>query len=82
MQKFDEDHAANVIRYFYPQISEQVVIFPILNKELILDEFNMLKDNIAKCYLIHNENDSKSEFISVPENDLFGFYQKQYRDDN
>jgi DNA sulfur modification protein DndD len=82
MQKFDEDHAANVIRYFYPHISEQVVIFPILNKELTVNEFNMLKDNVAKCYLIHNETDSKSVFIEIPDNDLFGFYNKQYRDDN
>jgi DNA sulfur modification protein DndD len=82
MQKFDEDHAANVIKYFYPQISEQVVIFPILNKELTLGEFNMLKDNVAKCYLIHNESDSLSCFMEVPDNDLFGFYSKLYHDDN
>lgn len=82
MQKFDEDHAANVIKYFYPSISEQVVIFPILKKELTEDEFKMLKGNIAKCYLINNKGESESEFLEISENKLFETYNKKYRDDN
>ncbi len=82
MQKFDEDHAENVIKYFYPNISEQVVIFPILKKELTLEEFKMLNKNISKCYLINNKGESESEFLSIPQTKLFETYNKLYRDDN
>lgn len=34
MQKFDKDHAENVIKEFYPNVSEQVVLFPLIHKEL------------------------------------------------
>ena len=82
MQKFDEDHAENVIKYFYPNISEQVVIFPILKKELTQDEFKMLSKNISKCYLINNKGESESEFLEVANNELFETYNKRYKDDN
>lgn len=82
MQKFDEDHASNVIKHFYPNISEQVVIFPILKKELNQDEFKMLEKNISKCYLINNKGESESEFLEVSDNKLFETYNKRYKDDN
>lgn len=82
MQKFDEDHAANVIKYFYPNISEQVVIFPILKKELSQDEFKMLSKNISKCYLIVNKGESESQFMEIADNKLFETYNKLYKDDN
>jgi DNA sulfur modification protein DndD len=82
MQKFDEDHAANVIKYFYPNISEQVVIFPILKKELTHDEFKMLSKNVSKCYLINNIGESESEFLEINDNKLFETYNKRYKDDN
>lgn len=82
MQKFDEDHAANVIKYFYPNISEQVVIFPILKKELTQDEFKLLNKHISKCYLINNVGESESEFQEIHDNKLFEAYNKRYKDDN
>lgn len=82
MQKFDEDHAENVIKHFYPNISDQVVIFPILKKELTQDEFKMLNKNISKCYLINNKGESESEFLEVANNKLFETYNKRYKDDN
>jgi DNA sulfur modification protein DndD len=82
MQKFDEDHAANVIKYFYPNISEQVVIFPILKKELTQDEFKLLNKHISKCYLINNVGESESEFQEIDDNKLFEAYNKRYKDDN
>jgi len=82
MQKFDEDHAANVIKYFYPNISEQVVIFPILKKELTQDEFKLLNKHISKCYLINNIGESESEFEEIHDNKLFEAYNKRYKDDN
>ena len=82
MQKLDEDHAKNVIKYFYPTISEQVVIFPILKKELTKDEFHFLRNNISKCYLINNLGEGESNFIEINNNELFETYNKKYKDDN
>jgi len=65
MQKFDETHSENIIRHFYPNVSEQVVIFPLLNKELTSKEFEILRPVIAKTYLIHNTNEDKSGFKEV-----------------
>jgi DNA sulfur modification protein DndD len=42
MQKFDEQHAENIVKYFYPNVSEQVVLFPLINKEMTESEFNLL----------------------------------------
>ncbi|MBC7408609.1 MAG: AAA family ATPase [Arcicella sp.] len=50
MQKFDEDHSANVIQHFYPTISEQVVVFPILKKEMTEDEFKMMRKNVDATF--------------------------------
>lgn len=42
MQKFDEEHAQNIIQFFYPSISDQVIIFPLINKELTEKEYSLL----------------------------------------
>jgi len=65
MQKFDETHSENIIRHFYPNVSEQVVIFPLINKELTFKEYQILKPSVAKTYLINNINADKSEFQQV-----------------
>lgn len=54
MQKFDEEHAKNIIKHFYPNVSKQVVIFPLINKELTEQEYIQLQDNVCKAYLINN----------------------------
>ena len=76
MQKFDEEHAENIIRYFYPSISEQVVIFPLLKKELSADEFRILMPNIAKTYLIQNISNDKSVFKETEIKDFVSFFQE------
>ena len=38
LQKFDSIHSRNIITKFYPSVSKQVVIFPLLGKELSGDE--------------------------------------------
>jgi DNA sulfur modification protein DndD len=76
MQKFDAKHADNVIQYFYPNISDQVVIFPLLYKELTTDEYKKLKNHVAKSYLIHNLKEGHSTFLSVPNNDIFEKYNE------
>jgi DNA sulfur modification protein DndD len=78
MQKFDEQHAENIIRYFYPNISEQVIIFPLINKELTEREYNILSRNIAQTYLINNLHEDKSEFLVLEPTELFNTYNRMY----
>jgi len=78
MQKFDEQHAENIVKYFYPNVSEQVVIFPLINKELTEKEYKILLNNVAKTYLIKNIHDDKSEFEFVEPQNLIGTYNKIY----
>lgn len=78
MQKFDEQHSENIVRYFYPNISDQVVIFPLVNKELTAREFNILSENIAKTILIHNVHEDKSEFLPVDPEDFISTYKRMY----
>ena len=78
MQKFDEQHAENIIRYFYPNISDQVVIFPLINKELTEREFGILSQHVAQTYLINNLHEDKSEFLVLEPKELFNTYNKMY----
>lgn len=78
MQKFDEEHAENIVKYFYPKISEQVVIFPLLGKELNEREYNLLSKNISQTYLINNVHEDKSEFIPVEPTNFLSTYNKMY----
>lgn len=78
MQKFDEEHAINILKYFYPNISEQVVIFPLVNKEMTEREYNLLLKNISETYLIKNIHEDKSEFLPVRPSDFFVTYNRLY----
>ena len=78
MQKFDEEHAQNIIRNFYPTISEQVVIFPLINKEMNEEEYEILNPRVAKSYLIENINANQSKFREVVPNQLFETYREIY----
>lgn len=78
MQKFDKDHAENVIKEFYPNVSNQVVLFPLIHKELTESEFDLLKPKISKSFLIHNFSTDASKFVeSVPES-LIKTYNELY----
>jgi DNA sulfur modification protein DndD len=70
LQKFDKYHSKNIIQEFYPSISEQVVLFPLLEKELSEKEFNLLKENINQVYLIENKI-NRSVFVKADINKLF-----------
>jgi len=78
MQKFDEQHAENIVKYFYPNISDQVILFPLINKELTEKEFNILAPNIAKTYLINNIHQDKSEFIPLAVDQFLKTYNEMY----
>lgn len=64
LQKFDKSHAKKIITEFYPQISKQVVLFPLLYKELTADEFDVMKPLVNATYLIKNDV-THSYFVNV-----------------
>ena len=65
LQKFDKSHATKIITEFYPQISKQVVLFPLLYKELTAEEYNVMKPLVKATYLIKNDV-THSFFEEVP----------------
>lgn len=77
LQKFDKEHSSNVIKQFYPNISDQVVLFPLLEKELTEKEYNLLKPNLGSVYLIEN-NSEGSSVKKHPLNDLFNQFNNQH----
>lgn len=67
LQKFDKSHATKIITEFYPSISKQVVLFPLLHKELTTDEFEIMKDSVNETFIICNDT-THSYFEKVPIN--------------
>lgn len=57
LQKFDKDHADRIIKEFYPSISKQVILFPLLYKEINKGEVEAMKDILNECYIIKNDTD-------------------------
>jgi DNA sulfur modification protein DndD len=78
MQKFDEEHAENIIKYFYPSVSKQVIIFPLINKELTQKEFNQLLPKINKTFLINNLTTTTSEFVETEPDSFLETYSQIY----
>lgn len=78
MQKFDKEHAENVIKEFYPNVSKQVVIFPLIHKELTESEYKLLMPNVCRTYIIENVNNDKSTFVEIAPNDLINEYNDRY----
>lgn len=81
MQKFDEQHAENIIKHFYPNVSKQVVIFPLINKELTEKEYKQLHTKVCKTYLINNITNEKSEFKECKPTDFLETYKVLYNAD-
>ena len=77
LQKFDKEHSSNVIQQFYPSISDQVVLFPLLEKELTKSEYELLKPNLGGVYLIENQSQGSS-VSKYPINQLFNQFNKQH----
>ena len=69
LQKFDKSHATKIITEFYPQISKQVILFPLLYKELTPEEYEVMKPIVNATYLIKNDT-THSYFEQVPINDF------------
>lgn len=75
MQKFDTSHTQNVLTKFYPKVSKQVVLFPLLMKEMTESEYNMIAPLVCKAYLIEN-SDKGSSFTEVDAEKLFDKYKE------
>lgn len=70
LQKFDKLHSEKIIREFYPTVSDQVVLFPLLEKELSENEFRALEPNLNKIIQIEN-SENGSFFRPLKKNQLF-----------
>ena len=71
LQKFDKEHSKNIIQKFYPKISKQVVLFPLVEKELTLDEFKLMEKNISSLHKIINENGNSNINKIVTKEEFF-----------
>lgn len=71
LQKLDISHSSNILRKFYPTVSKQVVMFPLLYKELTEKEYEVIKTNVSKVYRI--EHNKKGSFFTQikDKDDLF-----------
>lgn len=76
LQKFDKRHSRNIITDFYPSISKQVILFPLLEKELTEKEYSLLTPHIAQTFIIEN-NDGKSTLVECESNQLFNEIEKK-----
>lgn len=75
LQKFDKFHSQNIIKEFYPSISEQVVLFPLLEKELSEIEYEYLKPYLNKVHMIDNV-EGASSLKSFKIDQLFNEFKK------
>lgn len=71
LQKFDKYHSKSIIEEFYPTISNQVVLLPLLEKELTKREYELLKPNLSKSFLIDNLNHNASKIIESDLDEVF-----------
>lgn len=76
LQKFDKGHSQNIIKEFYPNLSSQVILFPLLHKELTKDEYSWMVNTVGRAYLIQQDTDYNSEFIEVNPKSLFEHYKQ------
>lgn len=82
MQKFDQEHAENIIRHFYPNVSDQVILFPLIHKELTAQEYELMQKNVNKSFLINNLTNDSSSFLEVDPKDLIEKYDELYVSSN
>jgi DNA sulfur modification protein DndD len=71
LQKFDKKHAHNIVTEFYPTISEQVVLFPLLEKELSNEEYSWLLKRVNKVFLIEHFSQNSSVLTEIEPKLLF-----------
>lgn len=70
LQKFDKKHSQNIITEFYPSISSQVILFPLLEKELTIREYELLLPFVSQTFMIENIKEG-SRFLECKPEELF-----------
>ena len=75
MQKFDINHSQNILTKFYPNVSKQVILFPLLMKELTEEEYKLIESYVNRAYLIENSK-TGSHFNEVSPDELFDQYRQ------
>ncbi len=76
LQKFDKNHAKNIILDFYPNISNQVVLLPLLDKEINEQEYKWLLPKIGKAYVIQQAKSFSSQFVDVKPSEMLKEFKK------
>ena len=71
LQKLDKLHAKNIIKKIYPSVSDQVILLPLLEKELTENEYNWLLPKTGNVYLIENKHGESSTFSKYETTKLF-----------
>lgn len=69
LQKFDKSHSSKIISEFYPSISKQVILFPLLHKELTEAEYKTLQPFVESATMIVNDT-SRSYFEAANVNSI------------
>jgi len=70
LQKFDKLHSEKIITEFYPNVSEQVILFLLLEKELSKEEYKLLLPLVNKTFIIKNM-DQNSTLLEIEPSQLF-----------
>ena len=60
---------------FYPNVSKQVILFPLLMKELTEEEYKLIESYVNRAYLIENTK-TGSHFKEVSPDVLFDQYRQ------
>ena len=71
LQKFDDKHSKSVITRFYPQISKQVILLPLLKRELAKEDYELLRGHVSSTFVIENLGVESSRFRQVEPSELF-----------
>lgn len=70
LQKLDRSHSKKFITGLYPLLGSQIILLPLLGKELLEDEYENIYRFISDTYLIENKSGS-SKFHGLPKDKLF-----------
>lgn len=76
LQKFDKKHSKNIISEFYPNVSDQVVLLPLLEKELSEEEYKDLLPKVNSTFLIKNTDQDRSQFKKIDTLKLFTAFRE------
>ena len=75
LQKLDRHHAKNFITNLYPLLGSQIILLPLLDKELREDEYGLMFNSVSDSYLIVNSK-GNSMVLNSPKEELFNNFRK------